>query len=317
MPAVSAWQLVLREAIQKAHEELDLIQAEEDLLIRRFHDEGGLRPNGLDEDHSSDADLSDLSSLSSLPLSSITSLSDSDDVFPGVELKIENSLHFQLRQISERRITPLKDLQLWLEGLSEIWVFFPNNPVPKLSQLHLVLHQYRAENPKNFRRNLRVLPATFDALHTKIQDHPIFSHPGSLRPQLPVEHRLAITLYRFGHNGNGASVESIGQWAGVSAGSVVNSTHHVMRAFLDLHDEIMCDITLAEKEEAKQAVEDLSCAGWRDGYCMVDGTTIHLEWKPGLHGEGYFDCKSNYSLNLQLISLPNLRIIDYGLGHCG
>lgn len=210
MPAVSARQLALREAVQKAHEELDFLQAEEDLLIRRFMTEAAFQPNGLDEDHNSDADLGDLSSLSSLSLLSITLLSTaSDGVFLDTEIQVENSLRVRLHQISQRRIALLKDLQVWLEGLSELRVFFPNNPVPKLSQLSLVLHQYRAENPKNFRRNLRVLPATFDALHSKIQDHPVFSSPGSLRPQLPVEHQLAITLYRFGHNGNGASVESI------------------------------------------------------------------------------------------------------------
>ena len=70
-----------------------------------------------------------------------------------------------------------------------------------------------------------------------------------------------------------------------------------------------------------------------DGYCMVDGTPIILFQKPGYHGEAYFDRKSNYSLNLQvrrtlfytcrllqfrqLVTLPNICIIDYVIGHCG
>ncbi len=69
---------------------------------------------------------------------------------------------------------------------------------------------------------------------------------------------------------------------------------------------------------------------------MVDGTLVPLFEKPGGHGEGYYDRKGNYSMNVQvsfdsplncsqdnelssyqLITLPNLRIIDYVVGHCG
>jgi hypothetical protein len=50
---------------------------------------------------------------------------------------------------------------------------------------------------------------------------------------------------------------------------------------------------------------------------MVDRILIPLYEKPVLFGEGYFDYKSNYSLNLQLIILPNLWIINYVIGHIG
>ncbi|KIO18017.1 hypothetical protein M407DRAFT_84406 [Tulasnella calospora MUT 4182] len=181
----------------------------------------------------------------------------------------------------------------------------------------MVLDLYKSDNPRAFWQNLRVLPSTFDAVLEKIRQNLVFSSPGSLWPQLPVNFQLAITLYHLWRNGNGASVESIGQWAGVLAGCVVKSTWWVMQAVLDLRDNIMSDVTVWEKEDAKKTVEKLSCKGWRDGWCMVDGTTIPLEWKLGLYGEGYFDRRSSYSLNLQLIGLPNLRIIDYEIGHCG
>ena len=42
--------------------------------------------------------------------------------------------------------------------------------------------------------------------------------------QMPLDEQLAITLFRFGHHGNAASVEAIAQWAGTSAGMVVNAT---------------------------------------------------------------------------------------------
>lgn len=173
------------------------------------------------------------------------------------------------------------------------------NDVHKLSQLHLILVLFKSDDSKRFRRNLRVLPNTFDQLLASIKNHHIFVSNGN-NDQLPVEAQLAITLYRFGHFGNAASVDSIAQWAGVSAGLVVKSTRRVMVTFSSMHDKVMRWATAAEKQEAKSWVESMSCRGWRDGYAMVDGTLIPLADKPGFHGEAYFDRKSNYSLNLQV-----------------
>lgn len=104
----------------------------------------------------------------------------------------------------------------------------------------------------------------------------------------------------------------------MSAGTVVKVTARVIEAVLSQHDDVIRWASEGEKEEAKQWVENTSsCSTWRDGYCMVDGTLIPLFEKPTFFGEAYFDRKSNYSLNVQLITLPNLRIIDYVLGHCG
>ena len=105
-------------------------------------------------------------------------------------------------------------------------------------------------------------------------------------------------MFWFGHNGNAASVEAVAQWAGVSAGTVVNCTCRVIIAFLVLHDSAVHWPSEDEKEELKQWVEGVSCYTWRDGYCMVDGTPVMLFQKPGYHGETYFDRKSNSSLNL-------------------
>ncbi|KIJ27663.1 hypothetical protein M422DRAFT_147014, partial [Sphaerobolus stellatus SS14] len=90
-----------------------------------------------------------------------------------------------------------------------------------------------------------------------------------------------------------------------------------MIAFASLHDRVMRWATAVEKEETKVWVERMSCKAWHNGIAMVDGTPVPLADKPAFHGEAYFDRKSNYSLNLQLITLPNLRIIDYVVGHCG
>jgi hypothetical protein len=132
-----------------------------------------------------------------------------------------------------------------------------------------------------------------------IEDHAVFQSNGSAS-QFLIKEQLAITLYRIGHFGNAASVEKVGQWAGVSAGMVVNATRRVMVAFLALHDDVIHWPSTEEKEEAKQWVEDASCPAWHDGWLLVDGTLIPLAEKPAFYGEAYFDRKSNYSLNVQV-----------------
>src|SRR5208282_1915083 len=80
----------------------------------------------------------------------------------------------------------------------------------------------------------------------------------------------------------------IAQWAGVSAGTVVNCTRRVMIGFLALHDSVIRWPSEDEKEKSKQWVEEVSCYAWRDGYCMVDGTPIVLFQTPGYHDKAYF-----------------------------
>ncbi|KIK11404.1 hypothetical protein PISMIDRAFT_82100, partial [Pisolithus microcarpus 441] len=55
-----------------------------------------------------------------------------------------------------------------------------------------------------------------------------------------------------------------------------------------------------ERDQAKNWVESRSCPGWRGGVLCVDRSPINLFQKPGWHGEGFFDCKSRYSLSAQV-----------------
>jgi hypothetical protein len=83
-----------------------------------------------------------------------------------------------------------------------------------------------------------------------------------------------------------------------------------MVAFLALHDVAVHWLMDEEKERAKEWVESVSCAEWRNGFCMVDGTLFPLLQKPGHHGEAYFDRKSNYSLNVQVMSVWLALVAD-------
>ena len=140
-----------------------------------------------------------------------------------------------------------------------------------------VLTVYKTERPDHFRKQLRVFPSAFDRIVQKITDDPIFSN-NSQNDQMPVEHQLAILLYRFGHFGNAASLDDVAKWAGYAKGTIILATRRVMTAILRpaFMDEAVSYPTAEEKEDAKVWIEKHSCYGWRDGWCMVDGTLVPL-----------------------------------------
>jgi hypothetical protein len=148
----------------------------------------------------------------------------------------------------------------------------------------------------------------------KIASHPIFygatADPNAPEPavsnQLPIWMQLAIFLNGAGHYGNAATTQDMAEWAGVAVGTVHTCYKRVMIALLHFHDAVI-HFDLAnraddyeEKEVAKAWVESKSCPAWRNGFLCVDGTTFNLFQKPGYHGEGFFDRKSQYSLTNQV-----------------
>ncbi|KAI0037781.1 hypothetical protein FA95DRAFT_1472201, partial [Auriscalpium vulgare] len=195
----------------------------------------------------------------------------------------------------------------------------PRNPLPRAPpDLPHVLNVLKPHYPRQFRQQLRVSPATFDRLVARLCDDPIFSN-NSNNAQIPVENQLAIALYRFGRFGNGAGLQDVANWAGIGQGTVTLVVKRVMTAVLrpDFVGESVRFPTSAEKAAAKRWVQARSCPAWRNGYLFVDGTLVPLFDRPFWYGESYFDRKSNYSLNIQIISLPNLRIVDFGYGFTG
>ncbi|KAI0045771.1 hypothetical protein FA95DRAFT_1618110 [Auriscalpium vulgare] len=195
---------------------------------------------------------------------------------------------------------------------------------PAPPHLPHVLYVVKYEQPAEFRRELRVTPSTFDKLLDRICNDPVFSN-NSANAQMPVENQLAITLWRFGHHGNASSQLRTARWAGCGVGTVSLVTRRVMTAILrrDFMEQAVRWPTRAEKHEAMRWVAAHSCNAWRKGWLMVDGTLVPLQDRPFWYGESYFDRKSNYSLNIQacthmdIVSMPNLRIIDFSYGYTG
>jgi hypothetical protein len=178
----------------------------------------------------------------------------------------------------------------------------PRDALPRgPAYLRHLLTALKDSRPDLFRQDLRVSPPTFDKIITAISDDPVF-YNNSNNPQLAVEDQLAIALYRFGHDGNAASLQGVANWAGVGKGTVTLCTKRVMAAILreDFMKVAVCFPTEAEKDEATAWVQSHSCRAWRHGWCFVDGTLIPLANRPFWFGESYFDRKCNYSLNIQV-----------------
>ena len=257
----------------------------------------------------SDSDVSNLpasfSSVSRMDTSidgqsdSESELSDSDDSGIDADDEFEESddvsmppthhlHHFTFRSIqdlySHRYLKPRSQL--------------PRGP----SQLRHVLDVLRVHHAARFREYLRVSPFTFDKICKRIQLDPVFLNQ-SQNDQIPVQDQLAIVLFRFGHDGNGASMQVVADWAGVGKGTVHLVTRRVMTAILrpSFRQAAVRFPTPEEKEQAKSWVESHSCPAWRNGWCLVDGTLVPLYHHPHWYGESYFDRKSNYSLNIQVL----------------
>ncbi|KIK81385.1 hypothetical protein PAXRUDRAFT_156221 [Paxillus rubicundulus Ve08.2h10] len=172
----------------------------------------------------------------------------------------------------------------------------------KSSQRHL-LEDFADHHPHLFHQWLRVNPEIFDDILNQISDHPIFSSGGSENCQLPISIQLAIFLNGAGHYGNAISPEYVTQWAGVGTGSMYNCTNCVMVAILDQHDTFI-QFTGLDSEDVACAwvyTQNHSCPEWHNGIFAADGSAFPIFAKPTMHGETFFDHKSNYSLNCQAI----------------
>jgi hypothetical protein len=183
-------------------------------------------------------------------------------------------------------------------------------PMPKAGLLHLAWEY--AQNPLHhscFTNMLRVSPEVFQVILDLIEDHHVFQN-NSNNAQVPVRIQLGVTLYRMGRYGNGASIQDIARFAGISEGAVELYTKHCFEAIESFHDAFVCRPTAQEKEHEKQWIDrHIGFKGsWRNGWVMYDGTIVVLFARPGIDGDAYFTRKSNYGLNLQVFppskSLP-------------
>jgi hypothetical protein len=197
----------------------------------------------------------------------------------------------------------------------------PRDPIPRAaSQLELCLGLWKERYHREFRRYARMDPDTFDSLVSTIRDADVFQNRSHNEQQMPVDRQLLIALVQFGTYGNGASLDKIADIAGVGKGTVDLVTRRVIVAVRQskIREKNIRWPVGQDREDVKQMVEDQTeIHGFRNGWCMVDGTLVPLFQKPAWFGETFFDRKSNYSMNIQIINTPDRRIIDYASGFRG
>ncbi|KAI0721742.1 hypothetical protein C8Q72DRAFT_890274 [Fomitopsis betulina] len=138
---------------------------------------------------------------------------------------------------------------------------YPHGPV-YMPHLLTVLKE---RHPDLFREELRVTPFTFDRLLARIGNDPIFSNQSN-NDQMPLADQVAITLFRFGHSGNGVRLTRVAAWSGYAKGTILLTTCQVMMAILrkEFMEEAVLPVTEDEKEVSKRWVEAHSCRAWRN-----------------------------------------------------
>ena len=167
-------------------------------------------------------------------------------------------------------------------------------------QLYLLVHD-AIHWLHHFQRKVCVLPVIFDNILDSISNNPVFCSC-SHNQQLLVSIQLAIFLKCLGHYGNVNRPDDLAEWMGVSMGTVVNCTHHVMVALLDLHNDFIHFPKRGSSVmwKAWQFTESRSCHSWCNGVFATDRLTFNLFRKTSHFGEMFYNRKSRYSLNCQV-----------------
>jgi hypothetical protein len=138
----------------------------------------------------------------------------------------------------------------------------------------------------------------------------------SSRQQAPVEMQLHLALYRFGCDGNGASIGKVARRFGVSEGTVINYTERVVEALYAIRGQHICWYRDdSKRRQVKQRIEKKS--GFPHCLGAVDGTDIVLAVRPELDGSAYFNRKARYALNAQIVVDDTCRIRGGYLGFPG
>jgi len=173
-------------------------------------------------------------------------------------------------------------------------------PMLKFPQLY-ILHHCAEHRPDQFRKKLHVNLLIFDDILDEISNHPIFQNQSNNR-QLPIAIQLAVFLFRAGHYGNACTPDDVMQCAGISIGTVINCTHRVMDTILDQHNKFIYipHVHLEDMCEVRKFTESQLHHAWRNSVFAANGTTVNLHARPGMFSNGFYDWKSNFSLNCQV-----------------
>jgi DDE superfamily endonuclease len=186
-------------------------------------------------------------------------------------------------------------------------------PVPK--SRHWVNNVLNELDDERFKTETRVSRNAFDFILEKIKDHPIFHRSEKNNQQLPVENQLHIALYRFGRYGNGASIRDIANHAGIGEGTVEKITRRIITALLSLEPQYLCWYSQGEKNAMKARID--ATFGFPECIGFLDGTSVILDLKPEKNHQDYYNRKSRYAINAQILCDLDWRIRYSFVGYPG
>jgi len=151
---------------------------------------------------------------------------------------------------------------------------------------------------QEFRQIARMSKTSFFRLLERFDAHPVFQN-GNNHKQTDVWIQLLVALNRFGCYGNGASRGSLARTFGISAGTVNMFTSRVMQVILELEPEFLYWPNAEERQQISSLFGQKfglpGCVG------IVDGTPFNLSQRPAIEGSSFFNRKSNYAFNIQLV----------------
>lgn len=99
-------------------------------------------------------------------------------------------------------------------------------------------HPPYTDELKKIHKLIRCTKVQFDFILEQISDHPMF-HGQNSDKQFTVELQLALTLYRLGSDGDGATVQKISCLFGVGDGGTIDKVTRVFKAVLSLETKFL------------------------------------------------------------------------------
>ncbi|POM76612.1 Hypothetical protein PHPALM_6127 [Phytophthora palmivora] len=167
----------------------------------------------------------------------------------------------------------------------------PRQPVPRApDSLDVWLNQL---DEKRFTQDFRVTRHQFIELVVLIQDHIVFFNEFNVS-QTTVWCQLMATLYRFGCDGNGASIWKQARHFRCAEGTIELFTDRCITALITLEADVVSWPDVNEREEISARIEELS--GLRQCIGYVDGTLFPFSTKAEHDGSDYYSRKGCYGM---------------------
>ncbi|OWZ02473.1 hypothetical protein PHMEG_00025957 [Phytophthora megakarya] len=200
---------------------------------------------------------------------------------------------------------------LWIDtlmdDLAEVLMLVEANRYLTPHQLYdksrdFVLNYFFNLPDDSFRQLTRISKVSFQFVLSEIEGCPVFQND-SLHPQADVALQLTVTLDRLGDYGNGVSLG--GKW------TCVLYTTRVLEVLNDLASKF---IVWSNKRKRKSMSRRMAAKIFKGCVGFIDGTTFPHYHNPTVDGECYFDRKSRYSINGQILCDDNRRVIAFYAG---